>query len=132
MATNDGGHKMGVVIGSLAEEMAALESLGPLTRAAIANSPIRYCAFGILRQIRSTEEQIRNRFPPAAWHRIHLDPKEPNLDLSIAEGLKQDSLMTIRRDRSEEDALLGIKPMIPRYSVRSLREQRRTARRIRW
>ena len=132
MATNDGRHVQAVRYGTMAEEMEALDALGPLTRASIYNSPIRISAAGILQQIREAEEKARSRAPESIRDRIKLDPKERNLDLSIAENIKRESMLTVRRDRSEADALLSVKPMVPHYSVKSLREQRRTARRVRW
>lgn len=127
MSTNDGGHLIRIYHGPRQDEMAALDSLGPLTRAMIHQSPIRFSAAAILQQFREFEEKQRARFPG-----LNLDPKDPRLDRMIAEQLPMQALDAIRKDRSEEDAQVGIKPLRANISVKSIREQRRVMRRVRW
>lgn len=125
MATNDGGHVVPVSIGSVAADMEALDSLGPLTRRAIHDSPIRYAAPAILHQV----DEFLLKFPESMRDRIRRDPQ---LDGMIAAGLREDARKVVQKDRSDWDAEMGIKPLVPRISAKSLREQRRSARKIKW
>src|SRR5882762_60609 len=125
MATNDGGHAVRVALGTVVEDMNALDSLGPLTRRAIHDSPVRYAAPTILKQI----DDFLLKFPEHARERVRLDPQ---LDKMIADGLRKDARAVILKDRSEWDAEVSVKPLVPHISVRSLREQRRSTRKIRW
>lgn len=130
--TNDGGHVIRMFESPNGDEMEALDTLGPLTRAMIYDSPIRFSAAAILKQFRDFEEKQRAKFPEHVRHRFHLDPADPRLDQMIAEQLPGQSLETIRKDRSEEEAQAGVKPLRANVSVKSIREQRRSARRVRW
>ena len=50
MSSNDGGHVCEIHIGgTIADEMNALDQLGPLTRQVIYDSPIRYSADAVLK-----------------------------------------------------------------------------------
>ena len=130
MATNDGGHVIDIFMGSTADEMAALDQLGPLTRQAIYNSPIRYAATPVLQQVRDYEKELQAKAPPNFV--VRLDPKDPRLDAALAKGLIQRSIEIVMKDRSEQDAKAGVVPLVPKIGVKSIREQRRTLRRIRW
>ena len=132
MSTNDGGHVIRMFTAPKGDEMEALDTLGPLTRAMIHESPIRFSAAAILKQFRDFEEKQRAKFPERVRDRFHLDPQDPRLDRMIAEQLPEQSLETIRKDRSEEDAQAGIRPLRANITVKSIREQRRSARRVRW
>jgi hypothetical protein len=132
MSTNDGGHITELYVGSVDDEMAALEQLGPLTRCAIYDSPIRFSAVPILQQLREFEAEALKRIPQNKRHLYCINFAEPQFDRSIADGVLEEARKFILKDRSEYDANIGIKPLIARVSVKSLREQRRSARRIRW
>jgi hypothetical protein len=133
MSTNDSGHDIRILIaGTAADEMNAMDQLGPLTRRAIHNAPIRYAALAIMMQIREVENQQRARFPEHVRHLVHIDPKDPKLDANIAHGLREDSIATVLRDRSQFDADIGVKPIVAKVSVKSIREQRRSLRKVRW
>lgn len=133
--TNDGGHVIPTVIGTNEDEMAALEQLGPLTRRAIYESPVRYCASGILKQIEGAEEAERKKYPEHMRHMVRFDPKNPQLDQHLAHGLIIESAKTLRKDRDEVDAILGIKPIVPKRNtvtdLRIVRAERVSARRFR-
>lgn len=135
MSTNDGGHIIDVAIHSASEEMAALEQLGPVTRSAIANSPIRYAALPVLKQIKDfCDEQLKMVAPEMRemYRRGRFNPQNPELDSFIAKGLIEDARKTILKDRSEHDAQIGVVPLVPKITVKTLREQRRVARKVRW
>lgn len=133
--TNDGRHVIPTVVGTTDDEMAALEKLGPLTRRAIYESPIRYAAIGILGQIEAEQERLRLKYPEHLRHRVVVDPKDPRLDQSIARGLVIESAKTISLDRSREDAILAVKPIVPRrgsaLDLKVLRQERAAERRMR-
>lgn len=133
LKNNDGGHDIEVVSGgSISDEMNALDALGPLTRQAIYDSPIRYAAVSVMQQIKEFEAQQRLKYPENVRHLLHLDPAQPDLDRNIAEGLNQHSKTVIARDRSQLDAEIGVIPLRPNISVKTLREQRRVLRKVRW
>jgi hypothetical protein len=133
--TNDGGHVIPTVVGTVEDEMAALERLGPLTRRAIYEAPVRYAALGIIGQIEAEQERQRALYPEHVRGRIVIDPKRPDLDRSLARGIAIESRKTIMRDRSEADALLGVKPIVPRRGaaadLKVLRSERAAERRMR-
>ena len=132
MSTNDGGHVCSLYIGPSEDEMVALDALGPLTRRALCDAPVRYSAVPILLQIREFEEGQRARFPEHVRDRFRIDPAEPIFDQMVADGLREDARQLLLRDRSEYDAQLGLKPLRAKVTVKSIREQRRSARRVRW
>ena len=84
MSTNDGGHVIKVFMGTTADEMNALEQLGPIARKAIYDSPIRYAASAVLEQLREYEKELQEKAPPNFV--VRLDPKDPRLDAAIAHG----------------------------------------------
>lgn len=133
MSTNDGGHVIALFTeGTSADEMDALDQLGPMARQVIYDAPIRYSAGAVLKQLRDYEESERQKMPPEIRHLVRLDPRDPRIDAAIAKGLVEDSIKTILKDRSEQDAKSGVMPLIPKVSVKSIREQRRSLRKVRW
>jgi hypothetical protein len=134
-STNDGGHVVRAAIGTVDDEMAALEQLGPLVRLAIYESPVRWSALAVLTDLRSAEEAERKKYPEQIRPFINFDPLNPELDKSLARGILIESAKTIRKDRDEADALLGVKPIIPRQGttrdLRVLRAERVAERRAR-
>jgi hypothetical protein len=60
----------------------------------------------------------------------HLNAGDPNIDYAIAIQLRQQALEAVRKDRDEWDAQISIKPLVPHVSIKSIREQRRSARRV--
>jgi hypothetical protein len=132
MPTNDGGHVIALFTeGTATDEMNALDQLGPLARQVIYDSPIRYSAGAVLKQLRDYEESERQKLPPEIRHLVHLNPRDPKIDAAIAKGLVDDSIKTMLKDRSEQDAMLGVKPLVPKIGVKTMREQRRL-RKVRW
>lgn len=132
MSTNDGGHVIKLHSGTRDEEMNALDALGPLTRQMIHNMPLRWSALAITRQIQDFEDKQRLKFPEHVRHLFKIDPKDPRFDQMVADQLVEQALDAVRKDRSEEDAQMGVTPLRARYSVKSLREQRRSKRASRW
>jgi hypothetical protein len=134
-STNDGGHIVRAAIGTVDDEMAALEQLGPMVRLAIYESPVRWSALAVLKNIEAAEETERRKYPEHIRHLVRLDPLNPELDKHMARGLLIESAKAIRKDRDEADALLGVKPIIPRQGttrdLRVLRAERVAERRAR-
>lgn len=133
--TNDGKHKVQSVVGTTDDEMDALDKLGPLMRRAIYESPIRWSALAVIRQVEDAQERERLRYPAHVRDKIILDPKDPRIDAGMARGLLIESGKIIRMDRDEADALLGVKPIIPRHGttrdLKVLRSERIAERRAR-
>jgi hypothetical protein len=132
MATNDGGHVTQLFVGTTEAEMEALDALGPLTRRAICESPIRISAQPILQQLQEFEQKQLVTIPVEVRHLYRLNFSEPRLDQFVAAGITEDSRQKLLKDCAEVDANAGVIPLVPRISVKSIREQRRSARRIRW
>ena len=133
MSSNDGGHVVEIYAsGTISDEMNALDQLGPLTRQAIYDSPIRYSAGAVLKQIRDYEEQQRKLVPEMFRSRFCIDPRHQDIDRAVADGLVKNSVEIVLRDRSEVDAMLGVKPLRSNVGVKSIREQRRSLRKVRW
>lgn len=131
--SNIGNHAVAFIFANLPhDEMAALDALGPLTRAAICNCPVQYSAAAVLKQIHDYEAELRLKYPEHVRHLLHIDPKDPKLDHNVARGVGLDALKVLKLDRDEIDAEAGIIPLVPKIGVRSLREQRRSTRKIRW
>lgn len=110
------------------EEMAALEGLGRATRQAILDCPIKFSAATILMEVQRQESVLTIKM----GREIKLDPKLPDLDRFLAREVMRKSIMIVAQDRSQEDALSSIKPLRGNPSPRSVREQRRAMRRVRW
>jgi hypothetical protein len=95
-------------------ELDAMEQLGPLTRAAIADAPFNVLAKPILDQILA----IR---PVPGRDDIRLDPKDPRLDACMADGVHKEAFKRLLVDRSEVDARSGVIPLRPRQNARRRR-----------
>lgn len=132
MSTNDGAHAVDIFIGTTDAEMAALEELGPLTRRAICDAPIRFSAVPILQQLKEFEQEQLKKIPEEVRSRYRINFSDPALDAHVARGLVEESRRLLLKDCTEQDANLGVIPLVPKISVKSIREQRRSARRIRW
>lgn len=96
------------------DEFDAFDQLGPCTREALRDSPLPWLAIAIVKQLQHEEARLRLINPD-----FYLDLKNPDLDRNIARGLTMQSLQVMLRDRSREDAELGIKPLRPRRTVRA-------------
>jgi hypothetical protein len=120
-------------------ELASMEDLGPKTRAAIDHAPIKILATSIVSQIIDVNEKIYEQNITLAEEgkpqRPYLDPKSPDLDARLANGVLSHQVDLLHQDRSIEDAMAGVIPLRARPSPKSMREQRRSeraARRARW
>jgi hypothetical protein len=82
-------------------EMECYEQLGPLSRQAINEAPLKILAAPIVIDIKKFFEEKK----------IDFDLHAQKLDASIAKGIRGDTLRTILKDRTEQDALLGMKPL---------------------
>lgn len=132
MSTNDGGHTIEVRIGTMQDEMQALDALGPITRRAIYELPMRISAAAVLLELKNFEEKELLKIPEGRRHLYCISFSDPRLDQYVADGLREAARETLKRDFTEQEADYGMKPIVPTYSVKSLREQRRSTRRIRW
>lgn len=132
MSTNDGGHVIELFIGTIEDEMAALEALGPLARRAICESPVRISAQPILKQLQEFEKKQLEKITENIRHYYRINFADPQFDGYVARGITEDARKTLLKDCTEQDANTGVVPMVPRISVKSIREQRRSARRVRW
>lgn len=120
-------------------EMAALEDLGPRTRYALANAPLKVLAYSIVSQIIDFNDRVHaeneRRAAAGLAPKPYLDPKSPDLDDRLARGVVSNQLDLLQQDRSIEDAIAGVTPLNRQPSPKSAREQRkaeRLARRARW
>lgn len=116
---NQGDYKALVVAVAAQDEMNAMEQLGRKTRMALCNAPMKFAAVSILSDLQSAG----------------YDPKDPIIDGFIARGVQVEGLKTLMRDRSPEDANLGITMMVPKKhgvtDLRVLRSERAAERRSR-
>lgn len=118
-------------------EMAALDDLGPATRWAIRNSPLPILAYSITSQIIELNDKIEleNEQRAAAGRplRPYADPKSPDLDQRLANGVMQTQAKLMLDEGVQlQDVQSGMKPLVSKPSAKTLRERRRTQRRIRW
>lgn len=104
---------------SSADEYEAYDQLGPCTRQVLRDSPLPWLAFAIVKQIRDEEDRIRKNLPEWQRDSFHIDMKDPRLDRNIAAGIMGQSMKVMQRDRSEEDARLGMQPLRPRRTLRA-------------
>lgn len=111
-------------------EMAALEDLGPMARSAICASALPTLSYSIVSQVIAYNEKIEAENEQRVAHGLHpkpyLDPKQPELDLSLAKGIFQHTAQLILKDGTEEGARESLKVLEARPSARSARERRRT------
>ena len=129
---NDGGHAVLIYEGGqIEDEMNAFDQLGPITRDVLHNSPIRYSAACLVKQLKDVEAERRLQLPSHVRHLYRIDPRDPKVDTSVANGIKAQNLEVLLRDRSEHDANIGVIPLVPNIGVKSLREQRRSLRKTR-
>lgn len=112
---NKGSFLVPQAVTPVGEEMDALEALGRNSRHALYDAPMKISALSILRDI------------TAAGY----DPKDPDIDRFVSRGIVLESMKVLMRDRPLQDAELGVRPIRAVISVKSIREQRRSARRVR-
>ncbi len=112
---NAGVHEVLYIIADGAEEMAAFESLGPRTRQALRDAPMKTSATSIVDQLAQKSDEARQRCEAAGmpWPGP-FNPHDPRLDGMIAAGIVGQSTIVLMRDRSRADAELGVKPIRPR------------------
>lgn len=125
---NAKGFAVNIVAVSIGDEMAALENLGRATRQAILDCPIKYSAASVLKEVERQEKELKIRMGP----HVQLDPKLPDLDRFLAREVMRQSIVIVAQDRSQQDALDSVRPLRGKPSPKSIREQRRAMRRIRW
>lgn len=120
-------------------EMAALEDLGPKTRYALANAPLKILATSIVSQIIDINNKIEaenaEREARELPLRPYVDPKDPALDARLAQGVVSNQFELLHRDRSIDEAMAGVVPLRAKPNPKSAREQikaARLARRARW
>lgn len=122
MATNDGGHSVIVLIGPTNLEMAALEQIGPKARRAIRDAPLRISAQPILQQLKEFEQEQLKRIPPEVRQNYRMNFADPVFDEFVARGIREEARNMLMNDCSEQDANLGVTPLVAKISVKSLRE----------
>jgi hypothetical protein len=110
------------------DEMEALDQFGPYARDAIRNAPLLVLAKSTLEIILDDYEKLKEKHPnlPDA-----IDLKRPDVDKRIAYAIMAGSYHLLLKDREpndertteerERDAALGVKPLIPKRIVRSVR-----------
>jgi hypothetical protein len=92
---NTGSFKVLQATTPVEEEMAALEKLGRNSRQSLYDAPMKISALSILNDIVSAG----------------YDPKDPDIDRFVSRGIMVESMRVIMRDRSKEDAELGVRPL---------------------
>lgn len=116
-------------------ELAALDDLGPKTRYAIVNAPLSVLAVSIVSQIIEVNDKIevenQQRAAQGLPLRRYLDPRNPDLDARLANGVMTSQFDLLHTERQVEDAMAGVRPLVGRMSPRTAREQRKV-RRVRW
>lgn len=102
-------HSVGGLVSDRADkEMLAYEFLGPACRKVIDDGPIKISAVKILEQIHALRDKNGNE----------ADPRDPRIDHAIAQGIVVNSAQIIMRDRTEQDARDGLKPLRARRTRR--------------
>lgn len=122
---NAKGFKVGHVAVSIDQEMEALEKLGRATRQAIVNAPVKFSALTVILEIERQEGVLSAQ----AGYPVKLDPTIHDLDLFLAREVMMKSAQIVALDRSKEDALASIRPLLGKPSPKSVREQRKAMRR---
>lgn len=125
---NSSGFATTRIIISLNEELEALEKVGRATRQAILDCPVEFSAITILQEIERQEGVLSAQ----SGQPIKLDPRLPDIDRFIAREIMLKAVAIIAVDRSRQDALDSIRPLRGKPSAKSVREQRRAMRRVRW
>lgn len=125
---NQKGFNVSSVAVRIDEEMEALESLGRATRQAILDAPIKFSAATVMMEIARQERELSVKY----GREVTLDPTMPDLDRFLASEVMRKSILIVAQDRSREDAMSSIRPLRGKPSPKSVREQRRAMRRIRW
>ena len=133
---NDGHDGVRIYIGGdLADEMSAFDQFGPRVREVLHDLPIRYSAACLMQQLKDIEAERRLQFPELVRKFYRIDPCDPQVDASMANGLRDQTLGVLLKDAlfedREEDAKLGMVPLVPNIGVKSVRERRRSLRK-RW
>lgn len=120
-------------------EMAALEDLGPCARHALLNLPLPILAAPVISKIVEHNDKIEKeneRRQSEGWllpQIPYLDPKHPAVDQKIAQSLIDMACGLLRLDNvAEIDVKASLRPLVGRPSPKSLREQRRARRIVRW
>jgi len=101
------------------QELEAFDKLGPCTRQAMRDSPIKWSAAAIIIQIEHEQERVRALLPEFQRVLFKIDLKDPDLDRNIARGIMLQAMQILMRDRSREDAELGIRPLRARRTRRA-------------
>jgi hypothetical protein len=125
---NQKGFNVSSVAVRIDDEMEALESLGRATRQAILDAPIKFSAATVMMEIARQERELSVKY----GREVTLDPTMPDLDRFLASEIMRKSMMIVAQDRSKEDAMGSIRPLRGKPSPKSVREQRRAMRRVRW
>jgi hypothetical protein len=125
---NQKGFNVSSVAVRIDDEMEALESLGRATRQAILDAPIKFSAATVMMEIARQERELTIKY----GREVTLDPTMPDLDRFLASEVMRKSILIVAQDRSREDAMSSIRPLRGKPSPKSVREQRRAMRRIRW
>lgn len=103
VASNGGAHGGVIGIVSFADEGNAFDSFGPEVRRALQEAPIKVLAAAILKECQQA----------------NIDPTNPFVDHHIAGNILRGTLRVLLVDRSEEDAKLGMRPMVARRTRRA-------------
>lgn len=106
---NVGNHKGPLGVVDAVFEMECFEELGPISRLAIIESPLKVLAAPIVLDIYKFEEEKRKTNPE-----FYLNLQDPRLDAAVAKGIRSDSLRVVLADRTEEEAKAGMIPLRPR------------------
>jgi hypothetical protein len=83
-------------------EILAFDSLGPLVRAALNDSPVKILAFPIVQELLG----------------LGLNPCDPRIDAMAAHNLRVGARNVLLKDRSMEDAQLGMRPLRARFKAK--------------
>lgn len=120
-------------------EMAALDDLGPRARGALLNLPLPILAAPIIAQIVEHNDKIEKENERRLTEGLllpqmpYIDPKHPMVDQKIAQSLVDMACGLLRLDHvAEIDVKASLRPLVGIPSAKSIREQRRAMRSVRW
>ena len=99
---NIGDCKGAVVVVPYDLEAEAFDALGPQVRAVLNDSPIKILAYPIFQECKAAG----------------LDPLDPKLDAMAAANIRAGACGVVLRDRSPEDARLGMRPLRARFKAK--------------